>query len=270
MNINETHSANQELLRLNVCASNECDFSEVQAVSTPESSDRWHPVAHDALVNQFRESIGNTELEIVNEHHSLHRYGQRYFGLFQVKGVGRKHGDEVGTVMCLRNSHDKAFRAGISAGDAPFVCSNLIFSNEIVLGRRHTTNIMRDLPQIIARAIGQLMESWTTTDKRIDAYKLCDIDDRVAHDLILRGFQAGACGKTQIADIFAQWHKPQHENFEGRDLWSLQNAFTNVWRGNTLNTANRSSQLYSVLDTFAACAKPAEVIEVGELVLNAS
>ena len=177
MNINTEHSANQELLKLNVCASDEVDFCDVQKVSTPEPSDRWHPIAHDALVSKFRETVDNTELEIVNEHHSLHRFGKHYFGLFQIKGVGRKHSSDVGTVMCLRNSHDKAFRAGIAAGDAPFVCSNLIFSNEIVLGRRHTTNIMRDLPSLISRAIGQLMESWSATDNRIDSYKSCEIKE---------------------------------------------------------------------------------------------
>jgi hypothetical protein len=259
-------TVNTELLNLNVCESKQCDFADVQRVSTPEASERWTPIAHDALVKEFRSAIDNNpSLDIVQEHHALHRYGQRYFGLFQVTGAGRKHGSDVGTIMCLRNSHDKAFRAGISAGDAPFVCSNLIFSNEIVLGRRHTTHIMRDLPQIISRAIGQLMDSWTTTDNRIDSYKSCEIDDRTAHDLILRGFQAGACGKTQIADILGQWHKPEHENFEGRDLWSLQNAFTNVWRGNSLNVANRSSSLYSVLDTYAGAKAPQ-----GELVVNAS
>jgi len=134
-----------------------------------------------------------------------------------------------------------------------------------VLGRRHTTHIMRDLPQIVSRAIGQLMESWTTSDNRIDSYKSTELDDRTAHDLILRGIKAGACGKTQIADIFNQWHKPEHENFEGRDLWSLQNAFTNVWRGNSLNVANRSSSLYGVLDTYAGAMAPQ-----GELVQNAS
>lgn len=259
MNINETHSANSNLLKLNVCASDEVEYADVQKVSTPEPSDRWHPIAHDCLVEQFRDAVDNTSLEIVNEHHSLHRYGQRYFGLFQVRGANRKHGDEVGTVMCLRNSHDKAFRAGIAAGDAPFVCSNLIFSNEIVLGRRHTTNILVDLPSVISRAIGKLMESWATNDNRIDSYKSIELDDRTAHDLIVRGFQAGACGKTQLADIVKQWANPEHDDFSGRDLWSLQNAFTNVWRGNTLNTANRSSQLYSVLDTFALhAAKPVE------------
>ena len=251
---------NPALLDLRVCASDEVDFADVQKVSTPQPSDRWHPIAHDALVGQFRDAVDNSNLEIINEHHSLHRYGQRYFGLFQIKGIGRKHGSDVGTVMCLRNSHDKAFRAGIAAGDAPFVCSNLIFSNEIVLGRRHTTNIMRDLPSLVSRAIGKLTASWQATDNRIDSYKSCEIDDRTAHDLILRGFQAGACGKTQIADILGQWHKPEHENFEGRDLWSLQNAFTNVYRGNVLNTAKRSDSLYSVLDTYASTAGSQELV----------
>ena len=77
MNINTEHSANQELLNLRVCAADEVDFAQVQSVPTPEASDRWTPIAHDALVNQFRATIDNTELEIVNEHHSLHRYGQR-------------------------------------------------------------------------------------------------------------------------------------------------------------------------------------------------
>ena len=253
-------SVNTELLNLNVCESKQCDFSKVESTKTPEASDRWTPIAHDSLVKEFRKAVDNSDLEIVQEHHALHRYGQRYFGLFQVNGVGRKHGSDVGTVMCLRNSHDKAFRAGISAGAAPFVCSILIFSNEIVLGRRHTTHIMRDLPQIVARAIGQLMQSWVKTDDRIDAYKSTELDDRTAHDLILRGYQAGACGKTQIADILTQWHKPEHENFEDRNVWSLQNAFTNVWRGNSLNVANRSSQLYSVLDTFAQSRKPVEAV----------
>ena len=254
MNINTDNSVNSNLLNLSVCASDECDFAAVKNVNTPQPSNRWHPVAHDELVNQFRSAVGNTDLEIVNEHHSLHREGQRYFGLFQVKGIARKHGDEVGTVMALRNSHDKAFRAGISAGDAPFVCSNLIFDNEIVLGRRHTTNIMRDLPTIVSQAIGQLMDSWAVTDNRIDAFKSLKLDDRTAHDLIVRGYRAGACTKNQMADVVTQWHKPEHEQFEGRDLWSLQNAFTNVYRGGILRLPKRSQALTSVLNTHAVSA----------------
>ena len=122
------------------------------------------------------------------------------------------------------------------------------------MGRRHTTNIMRDLPTIVSQAIGQLMDSWAVTDNRIDAFKSLKLDDRTAHDLIVRGYRAGACTKNQMADVVTQWHKPEHEQFEGRDLWSLQNAFTNVYRGGILRLPKRSQALTSVLNTHAVSA----------------
>jgi hypothetical protein len=160
-------------------------------------------------------------------------------------------------------SHDGLVK--VCAGDAPFVCTNMIFNNEIVLGRKHTKNIFRDMPSLLGRAIGQLTESWVTSEKRIDSYKETEIDDRIAHDLIVRGFRNGACSKTQVTDIVNQWHAPEHEDFEGRTLWSLSNAFTNVYRGNLTNTAKRSSSLHSVLDTYANSRKPQ-----AESVINAS
>jgi hypothetical protein len=153
----------------------------------------------------------------------------------------------------------------ICAGDAPFVCTNMIFNNEIVLGRKHTKNIFRDMPSLLGRAIGELCQSWITSEKRVDSYKSTDIDDKTAHDLIVRGFRNGACSKTQVTDIVNQWHAPEHEDFENRDLWSLSNAFTNVYRGNLTNTAKRSSSLHSVLDTYANSRKPQ-----AEVALNAS
>lgn len=247
-----------QLLNLSVCAGDQCDFSDVQKVKTPEPSYResgniaWQPVPHDFLVESLRNTIAESnELEIVNESHTLHRNGLRYFGLFQVAGLNRKHGAEVGTVFGLRNSHDKSCRAGVMAGDAPFVCTNMIFNNEIVLGRRHTMNVFADLPLVISKAIGKLMQSWIDTDTRIDNYKSVELDNTLAHDLILRAYRAGACGQTQISKVLDQWHSPEHDEFSGRDLWSLQNAFSNVYRGNLLLTPQRSEALASVFDPFA-------------------
>jgi hypothetical protein len=249
---------NSKILNLSIACGTECDFSEVASVSTPQPEYgeggrlTWQPVAHDYLVESFRAKVAETDgLEIVNESHTLHRNGLRYFGLFQIQGINRKHGDEIGTVFGLRNSHDKSCRAGIMAGDAPFVCTNMIFRNEIVLGRRHTVNVFNDLPFVLSAAIGKLMASWIDEDARISRYKSVDLDDRLAHDLILRSFRAGACGQTQISKVLEQWHKPEHDEFSGRTLWSLQNAFTNVYRDNLLLTPQRSEALFSVFDPFA-------------------
>ena len=133
-------------INLSVCATKESSFEDIQAVKTPEATDSWQPIGHADLVNRVQKQMQGNGWEIVDTYHSLHRFGQRYFGLFHVKNTGVDN-DERGTVVGLRNSHDKCFPAGLCMGNAPFVCSNLIFTNEVVLARRHTKNILNDLSQ---------------------------------------------------------------------------------------------------------------------------
>ena len=53
----------------------------------------------------------------------------------------------------------------------------------MVLTRRHTRFIERDLPGIVNQAIGKLAEMRTQQSARLDAYKQTRIRDRTAHDL---------------------------------------------------------------------------------------
>jgi hypothetical protein len=243
-------------LNLRVMASKEFSLDQVRAVPTPEPTESWRPIPHATLVDQFVGQAKSAGLEIVQSFHSLSRPatkgkddGQRYFGLFQVKGINRASDrEDIGTVIGLRNSHDKAFAAAICAGDAPVVCTNLIFSNEIVLGRKHTVNILNDLPQVISRALGQLGSHWKRQDQRIDAYRDRQLTDAEAHDLVVRAYLAGALPKTKIADVVAQWHEPEHDAFVDRNGWSLYNGFTNIYRGNLAALNQRSDALHGVLD----------------------
>ena len=58
--------------------------------------------------------------------------------------------------------------------------SNLQFSNEIVIARRHTKNIDNvnvagNIFQKVANAIGQLREAWQGQEQRVQAYKDYDL-----------------------------------------------------------------------------------------------
>ena len=149
------------------------------------------------------------------------------------------------------------------AGDAPFVCSNLVFNNEIVIARRHTknidnVNIAGNIFHKIANAIGQLRESWQGQEKRVESYKGYDLgSNREANDLIIQAYQNGACSKTQIADIVDQWNTPNHSEFSDRNLYSLYNSFSEVWKGNLGLLPNRSTQLHALFDSVAE----AELVE---------
>jgi len=233
---------------LSVCGTKQVDFSEVKSVETPEATESWRPIGHSFLVNRVQDQIQDNGWEIVDTYHSLHRFGQRYFGLFHIKGTEADN-DDRGTILGLRNSHDKCFPAGLCMGNAPFVCSNLIFTNEVTLARRHTKNILNDLSQVIARTLGKMTETWTSDEQRIEAYKEYELGNEQAHDLVIRAYQNGAISKAKIADVVEQWHTPEHDDFSDRTMHSLYNGFTHVLKGGVHALPNRSVALHGVLDS---------------------
>ena len=139
--------------------------------------------------------------------------------------------------MCIRdrrNSHDKAFPAGIVAGTQVFVCDNLAFGGEVKFARKHTRFILRDLPLIAERAVARLVEKWHTQARRIATYKEHALIDRDAHDLIVRALDLGVIGSRIVLPVLEQWRKPAHEAFAPRTAWSLFNGFTETMKGDSL------------------------------------
>tara|TARA_A100001011_G_scaffold127031_1_gene133916 strand:+ start:729 stop:1601 length:873 start_codon:yes stop_codon:yes gene_type:complete len=265
MNTEEnTNIAPRKSVNLHICGGNRTivDFDEVQAVPTPMPTMRTkpnkrtgefavshQPIAHEALVVRTKESLTSRGFTIQDELHSLARDNQHYFGLFSVDHPDRDPSDR-GCVVGVRNSHDKTFPAGLCAGDAPFVCDNLIFTNTIKLARRHTRNIMNDLDFMINRALGKLFGFWHGQDERVNAYQDRSIGNVLAHDLIIKAVRAGALPKSKILDVADQWESSDHVEFKDRNVNSLYNAFTEIYKGNLVALPNRSDALHSVLDSY--------------------
>src|SRR5210317_537386 len=157
VNIIDTTETHSPKVNLNICGGNHTrvDLSQVAQVETPEATDTWRPIGHTFLIDKVQSRLKERGFEVLGSSHNLARDGQRYFGLFQVSHTDRSN-NERGTIVGLRNAHDKCFPAGLCAGDAPFVCDNLIFHNEVTLARRHTKNILNDLDQVISRTLGKL------------------------------------------------------------------------------------------------------------------
>ena len=256
-------------------------LEEVQAVNTPELEYRkdrnkdgslsvsYQPISHNLLIDKTRKHLDQGGFEVVDECHNLARDGKRYFGLFEVTHPSRENA-ERGTIVGLRNAHDKCFPAGLCAGDAPFVCDNLIFTNQVKLARRHTKNILGELDQVIARTLGRLFDFWVGQDNRIESYKDFDLANPQVNDLVIRAYKAGAIPKTKIADVVDQWESSDHDAFRDRNMNSLYNAFTEVYKGNLIALPNRSEALHSVLDSevgfdLSSFDSQEEVVE-GELV----
>ena len=254
-------SETKNKINLRICGSESTivDLDQVQAVNTPQVEYRkernkdgslsvsYQPISHNLLIDKTRKHLDDGGFSVVDECHNLARGGKRYFGLFEVTHPTREN-SERGTIIGLRNAHDKCFPAGLCAGDAPFVCDNLIFTNNVKLARRHTRHILAELDQVIARTLGKLFTFWGGQDQRIESYKDFDLTNPQVNDLVIRAYKAGAISKTKVVDVVNQWEKSDHPAFWDRNMNSLYNAFTEVYKGNLVALPQRSDALHSVLD----------------------
>jgi Domain of unknown function (DUF932) len=233
------------------CGASHVDLKDVRKVKTPHATSSWHPIPHHELITTVQNTLKRTNLRIGNQAHSLSHEGQRYFGLMEIHAKEDDQGEDYCYVLGLRNSHDKQFPAGIVAGAAVLVCDNLSFVGDIKFARKHTRHINRDLPQLVSRSIGQLMAKWHQQDTRIAAYKEAEIYDTQAHDLIIRATDVGVCSNRLIPNVLHEWREPKHGAFEGRNVWSLFNAFTeSLKEGSLQELPKRTEALHGLLDTF--------------------
>lgn len=106
------------------CGAQAVKRDQVIEVPTPPSTSTWTPIAHNALVSQVERTLKTNGLVVGGQAHSLTHDGARYFGLMEIQR--RDTPQDYCWVLGLRNSHDKTFPAGITAGAQVFVCDNLV------------------------------------------------------------------------------------------------------------------------------------------------
>lgn len=238
------------------CGGREVSLETIAGVETPQSTETWTPVAHATVIDSVKHFLDQSGYTVTSEAHALARDGLRYFGLMEIANPNTEHAMVAG----VRNSHDKSFPAALGIGSRVFVCDNLSFSSEIVLSRRHTKNVLRDLPMVIARAVGQLGEQWLKQEQRFDAYKSYDLSSTLeVHDLLIRAVDNKVIPKSKIMDVAEQWRNPNHDEFSNRNAWSLFNAFTEVLKGNVIENAKRTQALHGMLDAHIAALQCANV-----------
>jgi hypothetical protein len=234
-----------------IIAKNKVNAEQLMGVETPEAADRFQPIPHFSLVEMTREAIGRAGLEVSLEEHSLARGGQRYFGGFALKGADITGSDRQ-IVLGLRNAHDKSFAASICVGNRMMVCENLCFSSDIKLARRHTTNIIADLPRVLSDAVARVVSHWADMGKRIELYKETEISRDRAADLLIDLVDVKAFPARDIYAAVQEFRNPRHEEFKGGTLWTLYNSITENLKGGDLSKLPfRTMTCQSVFDRIA-------------------
>lgn len=231
------------------CGGHQVVREQVANIPTPSATRTWYPISHENLLSQVERSLEGKGLQVVQQAHALWGDGDRYFGLMELSHADES--SEYGLVLGLRNSHDKSVTASIALGSQVFVCDNLSFFGEVVLARKHTRFIQRDLPGIVAQAVANLSEMRVTHDERIAAYKQTTFTDPEVHDLLIRAVDDRVLPVSYLPDVLQEWREPSHEEFleDGPSAWRLHNGFTEALKGKSLALLpHRSHRLQGLLD----------------------
>ena len=244
-----------------ILAKNKVESEQLAEVPTPSATDTHTPIPHALLADRTRNVIATAGLEITQEEHALARNGLRYFGGFALKGKGIE-GDDRQLVLGLRNAHDKSFAASVCIGNQMMVCENLCFSSDVKLARRHTTNILRDLPMVLSNAISRVVSHWADMGKRIESYKNTEVQRDRCADMVIDLVDAKAFPARDVYKAVQEFRNPRHDEFKGGSLWTLYNGITEHLKGGDLTKLpQRTMTVQSVFDKIAGHAPVIEAVE---------
>lgn len=195
---------------------------EVARIDTPSSTDTWRPVPHIDVIEAVTEVVRAHNWEIEGEKFGLASDGRKMFGVME---IGRSSSPEWHRCIGIRNSHDKTFAVGLSAGIVVCVCTNLAFGGTTVVKRRHTSGI--DLAELIDRAVASLEEDFLTTETVCEDLKDVYLkNDDESRCLIFKAAELGVINSCDILPVYREFKNPSHVEFQDPTRWSLLNAFT--------------------------------------------
>lgn len=231
------------------------DLETVKGIETPRPTRTHRPIPHTLLLDTVTENLNRIGFEVEDSMYALKDGkldsvevpGAQFFALMSLKN-GREHPDY--SLICgLRNAHDKASAAKWALGSRVFVCDNMAFSGEVVLGRKHTSHILRDLPRMVQESLVELPTLRKNQESRIEAYKSTGFNDNWARCAIMRAAEEGCIAYNKAGKVWNEWKNPRHEEFAPRTAWSLFNGFTEVLKDYQIqDLPRRSMGIHELLD----------------------
>ena len=197
---------------------------EVARTDTPCSTSTWHPVPHIDVIEAVTEVVRAHNWKIEGEKFGLAREGQKMFGVMEISSSSSP---EWHRCIGIRNSHDKSFAVGLSAGIVVCVCTNMAFGGTTVIKRRHTSRIV--LAELIDRATASLEDDFLTVETVSEGLKDAYLrDDDEARSCIVRAAELGVINSCDILPVFHEFKSPSHVVFKEPTRWSLMNALSEI------------------------------------------
>jgi hypothetical protein len=220
---------------------------ELAMIPLPERTDSYQPVPHAELVTMV-ETIGRdilTGYRFDRDDYGLARDGRQLFGTHTYRVP---EDDQMGLTIGFRNSYDKSLSVGLAVGASVFVCDNLAFTGDLTVMRKHTSNVLTDLEDMIIATIYRCRKNYRQIASDSELMEEQALADDEAFKMLGLLFGKGVLTPRQLPIVKKEWLKPTYPDFEPRNMWSFYNACTEGLKGTTpAKIMERHIQLHNLL-----------------------
>jgi hypothetical protein len=231
---------------------------DLEFLPVPESTDTFQPIAHKDLVDTIDEALSLRRFQITRSEFAASPDGMKLFGLLEINAAF----EGVRFAIGLRNANDKSMRLGMVAGYRVEICDNMMFKGNFnPLLAKHTRGL--DLVESVSIGVDRIHRGFEPLKRSIETKRLTEISDDEARVLIYQAFIEEKFPISLIKSVHKNYFEPGWEDFRERTLWSLENAFTESFKGlNPLTQYKTTAKLGRFISPLVQRALPESSGEV--------
>jgi len=211
----------------------ELEVRSMQIPSEYKATDTFRPLSHGEVLDLIQNALFACGLDIARDDNGTLRKrftiidgGAKMYGTLPLT---QRIDNDSRLMVGFANSWNKTLALRLGFGSEVFVCTNGCFFAEKVIGRKHTQNIIDDLPNLIATALSQTKTYVEQQGKFFGRLRDVQLNDKdVSHFVVQSAMKYECITGGEIIDVISEWRTPRFAEFEPRTAWSLHNAYTEV------------------------------------------
>ncbi len=229
-------------------------MSELNKMPKPVPATKYHkPIPHFTAITALLDALEARKIEVADLEVGTSHAGQRCFWLAKLKQEG-----DYSPMIGGRNAHDRSVSYALYGGASIFICSNLMVSAKFEDRRKHMGEIATELPELVNTSIDRVLRDNHINRDRISYYKKQTLSDKDAYYFMVDAMKRDILGPSKIKYLVEQWEKPLHEEFSGKNAWSLHNCFTEIFKDLTSADLvyHRNTVLNGMMDDYTNFEKP--------------
>ncbi len=198
--------------------------AQLSTLPTPDATLTHKPIPHDDVITKLYDALSIRKINITKDQYAISNDGMKCYWTMDID-TGFSGGNFI---IGGRNSHDKSLALSLVIGYRVLVCDNGCFSGDYTpLMKKHTKHF--NLDDAYSLALDQMLRNFKPLTESIERWRATSLNDDQAKLHIYDAFygpRATPLPKYLMQPTHDHYFIPRYEEFQPRNLWSLNNAFT--------------------------------------------